>query len=750
MTTRSAAAKRVASEEPSPSPPEKKAAHGKVGKAIKVGGKAPMGVGGKTPNKGKEVAIKIEPGLEEEQRVKAKGVRGTKTAVRVKPGPSDTLVDLEETISTGHGTTRTGLELNTQIVELMKGSQDSADWKGRINVFFAQLFMRKRGLPADEREVIFNQLVPARLQAYEADLIAHYETTYSAFVETLRRKVEMYGKQFLESDAGKAWMSRAHECKIKHHPNPVKPDKEGESITWGGSEGLRFGRLENIDFWGRLLFYLETEDLPYNICETRLGWLRYDAGDAIMELTRESAMELILLYIHSEGARKGSYNTRAMVKDLAGSKTLCKEWVAFREVPDYRLYYEKGYRGLVAYNTQGQKAEKMEEESDDESEDGSHATNNEPASRSESPQAAEAQSNGETSDYDVPDVDEEKWMKLANEYAEKAQAEYERDYQAKLEKQLRMEIEAESFTDTILRGRKATPNEYANRLSNEYAKSTIWGKISLTRQEVMYYKMMQESRVYAINLEIERCNAELAGIDQMEQALKYRKEKISQLLGEEKRVSGTVHKKKEELMQGGAGTNGVSVGNMGQNAGTRPGTMAGTMQQYSPMHMFMPGYGGMGGMMPMMGQPMQQIGQPGGLTPQMQQMMMQQQMMQQQQMLQQQMMNSFMPIPEMVNAIPHQGPTSRASSTGRSATLREQTPTQSSAQIQHQLADYDNKPSASVENATTAAGAGTQSRANLSGIERKADPKEAKELGGDQNDGVVKEEVPRNSGWKPV
>ncbi|KAI5781356.1 hypothetical protein DFH27DRAFT_616851 [Peziza echinospora] len=593
MTTQSAAAKHVASEEPSPSPPEKKAAHGKVGKAIKVGGKAPMGVGGKTPNKGKEVAIKIEPGLKEEQRVKAKGVRGTKTAVRVKPGLSDTLVDLEEPISTGHGTTRTGLELNTQIVELMKGSQDSADWKGRINVFFAQLIMCKHGLPTNEREMIFNQLVPARLQAYEADLIAHYETTYSAFVETLRRKVEMYGKQFLESDAGKAWISRAHKCKIKHHPNPVKPDKEGESITWGGSEGLRFGRLENIDFWGRLLFYLETEDLAYNICETRLGWLRYNAGDAIMELTRESAIELILLYIHSEGARKGSYNTRAMVKDLAGSKTLCKEWVAFREVPNYRLYYEKSYRGLVAYDTQGQKVEKMEEESDDESEDGFHATNNEPASRPESPQAAEAQSDGETSDYDVPDVDKEKWMKLGNEYAEKAQAEYERDYQAKLEKQLRTEIEAESFTDTILRGRKATPNKYANRLSNE-------------------------------------CNTELAGIDQMEQALKYRKEKISQLLGEEKQVSGTVHKKKEELMQGGAGTNGVSVGNMGQNAGTRPGTIAGTMQQYSPMHMFMPGYGGMGGMMPMMGQPMQQIGQPGGLTPQMQQMMMQQQMIQQQ------------------------------------------------------------------------------------------------------------------------
>ncbi|KAF8475093.1 hypothetical protein BDZ91DRAFT_789324 [Kalaharituber pfeilii] len=146
-----------------------------------------------------------------------------------------------------------------ETTQFMNGAINASDWKGRIQVAWAQYFFVKRGLSADERKRCFHKLIPGELVSESKDLMAYYERTYSSYIEFLRGRVIKYGNMFFESPAGKLWMD---ELAI-HKKAPCKvgdePFDSFHLMRFRGHDGITFDSKETIDFYVKMLIHVKTD-----------------------------------------------------------------------------------------------------------------------------------------------------------------------------------------------------------------------------------------------------------------------------------------------------------------------------------------------------------------------------------------------------------------------------------------------------------------------------------------------------------
>ncbi|KAF8446815.1 hypothetical protein BDZ91DRAFT_768770 [Kalaharituber pfeilii] len=170
-----------------------------------------------------------------------------------------------------------------ETTQFMNGAINASDWKGRIQVAWAQYFFVKRGLSADERKRCFHKFIPGELVSESKDLMAYYERTYSIYIEFLRGRVIKYGNMFFESPAGKLWMDE-----------------------------LAIHNKETIDFYVTMLIHVKTEPVELG----KIGWIADDEEGYWQAMLKDTALQLILLYVLGESKGRRTYSKQAMITDL--------------------------------------------------------------------------------------------------------------------------------------------------------------------------------------------------------------------------------------------------------------------------------------------------------------------------------------------------------------------------------------------------------------------------------------------------
>ena len=204
-------------------------------------------------------------------------------------------------------------------------------------MFWAVFFFLARHMTSSDRTLLVQFLTPLGLRDKYNDLLAYSNKQFNRNKTWFTDMVKKYGKVYLDSESGKAWL--AYRAEADKHPDTIAGKYVGESTEHiKGPEtvgdlfhfdvdadkenpdptytGLHWTRYNAIDFYKKFLLLVETEPTGD---ERLVGWLDNDPDNFWLNALSQVALEAILFYVQHEGPHGNSLKQGALGTFLAQS-----------------------------------------------------------------------------------------------------------------------------------------------------------------------------------------------------------------------------------------------------------------------------------------------------------------------------------------------------------------------------------------------------------------------------------------------